>query len=403
MYLVRKRKLGRSETLDLFALESGRVYTMAKVWFWRIVRRKGIWLSEGTLQRLLANGQPTLLHSQSAQKSIQCFFEALRTWRRARTRNPDLRPPRKRKKFSKIIWKDQAIKVREGRLVLPNTRGTAPVIIDDWLSAKPVQVELGWDGKQYELRASYKTEPRETSQGFVASVDLGEVHSAVMGTDDVHVILNGRLLRSKRRYRERLKAKLSAKIDRKQKGGKRREKLITSKRRQLKKLDNQIRDIEHKLTTAGIKALHEAGVRKLVFGDLRDVRVGYDKGRGQNQRMHQAPLGRIRSYLVYKGLRLGWQESDFQDEAYSGKDCPRCGQHNNPKGRNYSCASCGFKAHRDVVGQVNILHKYRGVRSSHVIGAMASPIGIRWTPHLRCSSKLVGADHAVSLSRIPRL
>jgi putative transposase len=395
MYLVRKLKLGRSETLDLLALESGRIYTMAKVWFWRIVRRKGIWLSEGTLQRLVANGQPTILHSQSAQKAIQCFIEALKTWKRARKINPELKPPRKRKRFYKIVWKDQAIKVREGRLVLPNARGTAPVIIDDWLYAKPVQVEIGWDGKQYELRASYKTEPLETSQGFVASVDLGEVHSAVMGTDDFHVILNGRLLRSKRRYRERLKAKLSAKIDRKQKGGKRRETLIKSKRRQLKKLDNQIRDIEHKLTAAGIKALHEAGVRKLVFGDLRDVRVGYDKGRVQNQRMHQAPLGRIRAYLEYKGARLGWQESDFQNEAYSSKDCPRCGQRNNPKGRNYSCASCGLKAHRDVVGQVNILHKYRGVRSSHVIGAMASPIGIRWKPHLRCSSKLVGADHAV--------
>ncbi|WP_447975531.1 zinc ribbon domain-containing protein [Nitrospira sp. Kam-Ns4a] len=91
---------------------------------------------------------------------------------------------------------------------------------------------------------------------------------------------------------------------------------------------------------------------------------------------------------------MGWQEPDFQNEAYSSKDCPCCGWRNNPTGRNYSCTS-GFKAHRDVVGQVNILRKYCGVRSSHVIGAMASPIGIRWKPHLRCSSKLVGTHHAV--------
>ncbi|WP_447975530.1 transposase [Nitrospira sp. Kam-Ns4a] len=222
---------------------------------------------------------------------------ALRTWQKARKINPTLRPPRKHKRFSKIIWKDQAIKIRDGRLVLPNAKGTAPVVINGWIHDKPVQVEVGWDGKQYELRASYKTEPLETSEGFVASVDLGEVHPAVMGTEGVHVLLNGRLLRSKRRYRERLQAKLSAKIDRKKKGGKRRGRLIKSKKRQLRKLDNQIRDIEHKLTAAGIKALHAAGVRKLVFGDLRGFRVGYDKGRVQNQRMHQAPLGRIRSYL----------------------------------------------------------------------------------------------------------
>jgi putative transposase len=176
MYLVRKLKLGRSETLDALASESGRIYTLAKVWFWRIVRRKGIWLSEGALQRLVSNGQPTTLHSQSAQKAIQCFMAALKTWRQARKINPELKPPRKHKRFYKIVWKDQAIKMREGKLVLPNARGSAPVVIDDWTHDKPVQVEIGWDGKQYELRASYKTEPLESSEGSVASVDLGEVH-----------------------------------------------------------------------------------------------------------------------------------------------------------------------------------------------------------------------------------
>lgn len=395
MYTVRKLKLGQSKTLDVLALESGRIYTLAKVRFWRIVRRKGVWLSEGALQRVVFNGQPTNLHSQSAQKAIQCFMSALKTWRQARKINPDLRPPRKRKRHYKIVWKGQAIKVRDGKLILPNARGTSPVVIDGWIHSKPVQVEVGWDDREYELRASYEVKDEAPSEGLTASVDLGEVHPAVMGTEDTHVILNGRLLRSKRRYREKLKAKLSSMIDHKKKGGKRCGELIESKRHQLRKLDNQIRDIEHKLTTAGIKALHDAGVRKLVFGDLRDFRVGYDKGSVQNQRMHQAPLGRIRSYLEYKGTRLSWQESDFQNEAYSSKDCPRCGQRNNPKGRNYSCTFCGLKAHRDVVGQVNILQKYRGVRSSHVIGVMASPIGIRWKPHLRCSSKLVGTNHAV--------
>jgi putative transposase len=392
MYSVRKLKLGKSEALDALALESGRIYTLAKVWFWRYVRRKNVWLSEGALQKVVANGQPTVLHSQSAQKAIQCFMSALKAWRKARKINAELRPPRKAKRHYKIIWKDQAIKVKDGSLILPNAKGQAPFMIGRWAHPKPVQAEIGWDGSEYELRASYDLEIEEATGGEVASVDLGEVHPAVMGTEDFHVILNGRLLRAKRRYRERIKGKLSAKIDRKKKGGKRRKQLIASKKRQLRKLDNQIRDIEHKLTTAGIQALHERGVRKLVFGDVRDIRVGYDCGKVQNQRLHQAPLGRIRSYLEYKGLRRGWQEPDLQNEAYSSKDCPRCGARNSPKGRNYLCAPCGFQAHRDVVGHVNILRKYRG--SGHVIGAMASPIGIRWKPDLRCSSKMGGDGHA---------
>ncbi len=391
MYAVRKLKIGISEDLDRLSREAGRIYTMAKVRFWRIVRKKNIWLSEAALQKVLSNGQPTVLHSQSAQKAIQCFYAALRTWRRARTVNPDLRPPKKTKRFYKVIWKDQAIKIKDGNLVLPNARATAPLIVKNWAHPLPVQVEIGWDGRQDELRASYKMETGSNMDGEVASADLGEVHPAVMGTGDTHIILNGRLLRSTRRYRERLKKKLAAKIDRKKKGGKRRERLIRSRQRQLRKLDNQIRDIEHKLTTAGIKALHDAGVRKLVIGDVRDIRVGYDCGRVQNQRLHQAPLGRIRSYLEYKGVRLGWQKPDYQHEAYTSQDCPKCGARNNPNGRRYACSSCRLEAHRDVVGQVNILAKYRGYRLVHVIGAMASPIGIRWKPHLRCRSKAMAA------------
>ncbi len=391
MHYVRKLKLGTSSKLDGLSVASGHIYTLAKVWFWRYVRRKNVWLSEYALQKVIANGQPTILHSQSAQKSIQCFTSALKTWRKARKVNPKLRPPRKPKRHYKIVWKNQAIKVRDGQLILPNARGTLPFVIENWSHQQPVQVEIGWATDEYELRASYKTEDVKASDGLIASVDLGEVHPAAMGTEDIHVILNGRLLRAKRRYRERLKAKLSARIDRKKKGGKRRKKLIASKRRQLRNLGNQIKDIEHKLTTAGIKTLHDAGVRKLVFGDMRNFRVGYDCGNVQNQRMHQAPLGRIRSYLEYKGARLGWNKPEFQNEAYTSKDCPQCGKRNNPKGRNYACSFCGLKAHRDVVGQLNILKKYRGAKTCRVIGAMASPIGIRWKPHLRCSSKLVGA------------
>jgi putative transposase len=401
LYCVRKKKLGRQEALDRLAVESGRVYTRAKVWFWRIVRRKNVWLSEAALQRVVANGQPTILHSQSAQKAIQCFYAALRTWRKARKINPDLRPPRKSKQFYKIVWKEQAIRLKDGRLILPNAKHETPFVIDEWSHPKPVQAEIGWDGKQYELRVSYEQAVHE-SEGTVASVDLGEVHPAVMGTDTLHVILNGRLLRAKRRYRERIKGKLSAKIDRKKKGGARRTTLIRSKQRQLRKIDNQIRDIEHKLTAAGIQTLHERGVRKLVIGDVRDIRVGNDCGTVQNQRLHQAPLGRIRSYLAYKGVRLGWQKPDVQEESYTSKDCPQCRARNRPQGRTYVCVFCGLVAHRDVVGQVNILTKYRGACFGHVIGAMASPIGIRWKPDLRCSSKRHG-HVAVSRSRIPRL
>jgi transposase len=58
------------------------------------------------------------------------------------------------------------------------------------------------------------------------------------------------------------------------------------------------------------------------------------------------------------------------------------------KGRMYRCRNkeCGFVFHRDGVGALNIRKKYTG--SSLVVGATASPIGVRYQPHLRCNTAL---------------
>jgi Putative transposase DNA-binding domain len=38
---------------------------------------------------------------------------------------------------------------------------------------------------------------------------------------------------------------------------------------------------------------------------------------------------------------------------------PSCRGRHKPKGRRYRCPACGFPAHRDVVGQVNILSRFQ--------------------------------------------
>lgn len=382
---VRKVKVGCGERLTELTLAAGSVYTSTVVWFWRHVRRQGVWLSQYGMQKRLNNGQPSILHSQSAQKAVECFFHALKTWRVERKTNPTIRAPYKLKRFYKVVWKKEAIRLRDGKLKLSNAKGTEPLVFD-WPHEKPVQVEMGWDGSQYELRATYETEVDADPGQDVASCDLGEVHPAVVGTSDFCLILNGGELRAKRRYREKLKGEMGAKIDRKKSGSKRRRRLALSKRKKLEKLNNQILDIEHKLTTAAINTLAKRGVGTLAIGDLRDIRVDYDKGKGQNQRMHQAPTGVVRRYLTYKAKRLGWLV-ELVNEAWTSQECPQCEARTKPKDRRYKCASCGFEAHRDAVGQVNILRKYLGNdRDSRVVGAMASPIGVRYVPQLRCRS-----------------
>ena len=101
---------------------------------------------------------------------------------------------------------------------------------------------IRWTGTACEAIATYhQAEPDGHPLGTeAAGIDLGEVHLAVAHDGQQTFIVNGRELRSKKRYQNMLKGKLSSLIDRKQKGSRRRKRLIRSKRKQLAKIKQQI-------------------------------------------------------------------------------------------------------------------------------------------------------------------
>ena len=380
-YIVRRLKIGRTDQMDALARAAGELYSRTVVAFWRIVRRKGVWLKASSSMRW---HNSDALHAHSADAVVQAFYASLQSWRTRRKTDPDARPPRRRRRYFKVQWKSSAIRLRDGELILSNGRGNEPLRVP-WRWELPRLVEMGWDGRQYELRATYVEPVQSTVLGAeVAGVDLGEVHLAVAHDGKHCIIANGRFLRSKRRYQNKLKAQLAHLIDTKQRHSRRWWRLMRSKKRQLRKLDNQIRDILHKETTALISTLHASGVHEVVIGDVRDIRQGLDYGPRANQKIHQMLHGQTRHMLTYKAELLGMGIA-LQDEAYTSQTCPACGRRHKPRGREYRCP-CGFHYHRDGVGAYNIRAKYLG--SGPVVGAMASPIGVRHTPHMRCSSVL---------------
>ncbi len=379
-YSVRKLKIGKTEQMDKLSLASGELYSRTVVSFWRTVRRKSLWIKPSSMMRWHNSDN---LHAHSADAVVQSFYASLKSWRSRRKTDPNAHPPRRRRRFFKVQWKSSAIRVRDGKLILSNGKGNEPLVID-WVWDVPKLVEMGWDGKEYELRVCYATgEVPVKESGTVAGVDLGEIHLAVAHDGEKTFIVNGRLLRSKRRYQNKVKASLSALIDVKKRGSRRRRRLIRSKQQQLAKLNNQIRDIQHKQTTKLVSTLHQRGVQTVVIGDIRDVRKSADYGKKANQKIHQMLHGQTRQMLTYKSVRLGMQVA-LQDERYTSQTCPQCGKRHKPKNRLYKC-SCGFRFHRDGVGSINIRQKYLGGMLP-VVGVMASPIGLRFRPHTQCSS-----------------
>ena len=411
-YTVRKLKLEYSEQLKELAHAAGELYSQTLVSFWRTVRKKNVWLSGYTMERWLISDK---LHAHSSDAVTQSFFASLKSWRSRRKTDPNSKPPRRRKWFYKLIWKTSAIKVKDGKLKLSNGKGNQPLVVDwhtpirrcsatassgelpqgtcgtskarrssAWHWEKPKQVELGWNkgSKCYELRACYQHPIVElVKHGGVSGCDLGEIHPMVF-TDGVDTdIFNGRLLRSKRQYQNKLKAKLSNIIDTKKKGSKRRKQLIKTKLRQLGKIKNQIKDIEHKLTSLAVSMLKEKNIQTLVIGDVRDIRKNIKYGKKANQKLHQWTFGSIRAKLEYKCAKVGIK-TELISEAYTSQECLSCRKRNKPKNRQYKC-SCGFKWHRDGVGCSNIRAKYLG--EIPVVGLMASPSGVRFEPHLQCN------------------
>lgn len=396
-YTVRKLKLGKTEQIDSLARAAGELYSRTLASFWRVVRKKSKWLKPSSMMRWCNS---TGLHAHSADAVVQSFFAAIKSWRELRKSNPDAKPPKRRRFYYRVQWKSSGIRVRNGNLLLSNGKGNQPLILP-WQWEVPKLVEIGWDGKQYELRAIYVSEQELQPIGTkIAAADLGEIHLATIHDGDNTFIVNGRLLRSLRRYQNKLKAKLSSLIDTKKRGSLRRKKLIKSKYRQLTKLKHQIKDVLHKLTTWTICTLHRKGVKTLVIGDVRDIRKRIDYGAKVNQKLHQWVAGQTRQILSYKAQRLGI-DTPLQDERYTSQECPACDKRHKPRGRNYKC-SCGFKFHRDGVGSINIRKKYLGI-DSPVVGVMASPIGVRYRPHLQCSSALTSTSEAMCSERIPLL
>lgn len=385
MYSVRKLRLSASKELENLCLASGELYNKVLVYFWRIVRKKGIWLSVSSLMKLFPKDPRGQLHSQSVQAVIQTFYSALKSWQKRRKTDQRARPPTKRHKYFIVTYKEGAIRVKNGRLILSNGNYNQPLIIESWFWNKPKQVQIGWNGQEYELRAIYFVEGKayEPKGNDVVGIDLGEVHLACVCTSKHSYIFNGRELRAKRRYQNKLKAKLQSMLSRKKKGSKRWRRLQQSKLKQLVKLKNQIRDILHKMTTKLVSTLYHEGVQTVVIGDVRNIRSNKNRRRIFNQKIHQAPFGIVRRYVTYKAERLGMKVV-LQDERYTTQTCPICDSKNKLIGRNYKCDRCGFTGHRDIIGACNIRQKYLEV--TPVVGGMASPTGIRYKPNMLCSS-----------------
>ena len=320
------------------------------------------------------------LHSQSIQACADSYFESLKSFFVIRKSNPEAKPPKRTPKFFKVRWKSTAIRHKDGVLRLSNGRGREPITLET--DRKPVYVEMYYHRGAYYFSLVSKVEsPAKQHTGNAVAVDMGEIHPIVSHDGENTVIYNGRLLRSIYQYRNKVKAGFQAKMDRCQKRSPRWSRLLKAKRRTLDKINAQIKDAEHKITSRFISDCQRAKADTIVIGDLNGIRNRAKFSKKSNQKIHQWAFARITKKISYKAEMVGIHVI-FVSEAYTSQTCPKCANRKKPHNRNYHCNACGFKYHRDGVGAMNIWNKVSGFLFNPVVGEMATPVGVKFHWHL---------------------
>jgi putative transposase len=345
---------------------SGSVYTGVLVAHWRVVRKKSLWLSEGSGTRWSDSRTRVPLHAHSIDAAQQGFYKACAVARALRQAGINAKFPYHRRKFRTTIWKNTAIRRKGDDLVLSNGRGGSPITLKIPEHLRDVlrflEVRLVYDklARRYiwHLVAENGKQPKPAPGSNVVAVDLGEIHPAVVGDEQQATIITCRQRRAESQGHARRMARMAHALSRKRKGSRRHRRLIRAKARMKAKHQRVLRDLEHKISRAVVESAVDREADTLVIGDVRDVADGVNCGKVQNQRMSQWDHGKIRQYIGYKAEAEGIGV-ELEDEAYTSQTCPCCSHRHKPKGRRYRCPACGFQAHRDVVGQVNILSVFR--------------------------------------------
>ena len=379
MYTTKKIKVKPTPELDALAIEAGRVYCKVISLLWKVKRKKGFWLSEQSIRNYMRL-RGYNLHSQTVQAIIRSYFDSLKSYFQVVKSNPDAKPPKRTPRFYKVRWIQNGITFKAGVIRLSNGKNNAPITLQSMV--EPVYVEMYFQRGSYYFSLVYKVHtPSKRDTGKAVAIDMGEIHPIVSHDGECTIIYNGRALRAIKQYINKFKAYIQSKMDRCVKRSNRWYRLKRIKTKILAKLNAQLKDAEHKITSRFISDCLKAKADTIVIGKLKGIRKRAKFSKKSNQKVHQWAFARLQSMICYKAELAGLKVK-VVSEAYTSQTCPRCGNRKKPTNRNYHCNHCGFQYHRDGVGAINLWNKVSGFSFRPVVGAMASPIGVRFNPHL---------------------
>ena len=320
--------------------------------------------------------------------ALDVFFANLDAWKEGR-RAEKPNPPYQRKQYFNPRWvQTSGSSIRkEGDMLRLGGGRKAPAITLQWPHPRPKSVEIGWARTQPVVYAVYNSDEQDLPDGLIrertprgdktAGVALGEINLAAAYDGEETILIDGSELRGLRQLQNKERRQFAKRIDRKKKGSNRWQKLVDAKRKRLKKINDRIDDLIHKLSTRLVEELWSRGVSTIAIGDITGIRENINYGAEMNRRLHQWAFRQFVEKVDYKAVRYG-MTVEQTSEAYTSQACPNCGARHKPNGREYRCSDCGFEAHRDQVGAMNIRVRFQdsdALSSGYLEGVRATPMG----------------------------
>ncbi len=335
-------------------------------------RRHWRWPTEAQLKAHFKRRFP--LHSQTVQALIEKFcatIDGVRTKRKHGDKQA--RYPWRFRRYFNPIFKGQALKMAGPHLLLPRGRGRDPIRahLPELPDGQVVQAELGF-GEIYLTVAREMPDPGPVSSSKAGGLDIGVIHLGMVSDGDEALAVSGRGLRSVKQGRAKAQAKLRKKRRRTKPGSRRRKRLNRARHRASHKVERVMRNALHHAANQIVAFCLAYGITILYAGDLGTLnyKTRHRRSRRTNQDIGALEFGRFEQYLEYKLRRYGIQLVQIS-EAYTSQTCPQCGHLTKMAGRTYRCRACGYRAHRDGVGAVNILNK--GMHGEIRPGALLVP------------------------------
>jgi len=226
---------------------------------------------------------------------------------------------------------------------------------------------------------------------YMKRLNLGVIQLGVITDGERVLAVAGRGLRSVKQGRAKAQAEIRRKLSRCKKGSRRYKSLKRAMYARTNRAERISRNALHHAANQFVQFCQEQGVTTVYTGDLANINQHKAKKRTRqvNQDLGAWEFGRLLSYLDYKLKRIGAAGATVvrQSEAYTSKTCPKCGHLNKVAGRTYRCRGCGYQAHRDAVGAINILNK--GVNAGEIVpGTLLVPKEIKYSRPVPLSGHL---------------